>query len=44
MPICQRRITLGDGGDYFKATMDQAGSLNSSATGQAAAAANKAPN
>lgn len=44
MPICQRRITLGDGGDYFKAAMDQAGSLNSSATGQAAAAANKAPN
>jgi Flp pilus assembly secretin CpaC len=38
MPICQRRITLGDGGDYFKAAMDQAGSLNSSATGTAAQA------
>src|SRR5690349_22778437 len=36
MPICQRRITLGDGGEYFKATMDQAGSLSSTATGQAA--------
>ena len=35
-PVCQRRITLGDGGDYFKATMDQAGSLSSTATGQAA--------
>src|SRR5438067_3263297 len=22
MPVCQRRITLGDGGDYFKAAMD----------------------
>jgi Pilus formation protein N terminal region len=38
MPVCQRRITLGDGGDYFKAAMDQAGSLNSTASGTAAAA------
>jgi len=38
MPICQRRVTLGDGGDYFKAAMDQAGSLNGAATGQAATA------
>ena len=38
MPICQRRITLGDGGEYFKATMDQAGSLNSTASGTAATA------
>ena len=38
MPICQRRVTLGDGGDYFKATMDQAGSLNSTASGTAAQA------
>src|SRR3954463_907490 len=37
MPICQRRITLGDGEGYFKSTMDQAGSLNGSATGSAAA-------
>src|SRR5215471_11273525 len=43
MPICQRRVTLGDGGEYFKATMDQAGSLNSNATGTAAAAG-KSPN
>ena len=39
MPLCQRRITLGDGETYFKSTMDQAGSLNSQATGNAAAAA-----
>jgi hypothetical protein len=38
MPICQRRITLGDGNDYFKSAMDQAGSLSSQATGTAAAA------
>jgi Flp pilus assembly secretin CpaC len=38
MPVCQRRITLGDGETYFKSTMDQAGSLNSQATGSAAAA------
>ena len=31
MPVCQRRITLGDGGEYFKATMDQAGSLSGTA-------------
>jgi hypothetical protein len=37
MPICQRRITLGDGENYFKSTMDQAGSLSSQATGSAAA-------
>jgi Flp pilus assembly secretin CpaC len=39
MPICQRRITLGDGETYFKSTMDQAGSLNSQASGNAAASA-----
>jgi Flp pilus assembly secretin CpaC len=38
MPVCQRRITLGDGETYFKSAMDQAGSLNSQATGNAAAA------
>src|SRR5437016_6602300 len=38
MPVCQRRITLGDGGDYFKATMDQAGFLASTASGSAAQA------
>jgi Flp pilus assembly secretin CpaC len=32
-PICQRRMTLGDADPYFKATMDQAGSLNGQAAG-----------
>ena len=36
-PICQRRITLGDGENYFKAAIDQAGSLSSQASGAAAA-------
>lgn len=44
MPICQRRVTLGDGGEYFRATIDQAGSLSSTASGQAAAASSKGPN
>ena len=35
MPVCQRRVTLGDGGEYFKSTLEQAGTLNGSATGQA---------
>ena len=38
MPVCQRRITVGDGETYFKATMDQAGSLNSQASGSGAGA------
>jgi Flp pilus assembly secretin CpaC len=37
MPICQRRVTLGDGEQYFKSTMDQAASLSSQAVGSAAA-------
>jgi Flp pilus assembly secretin CpaC len=36
MPICQRRVTLGDGENYFKSTMDQAGTLSSQAAGSAA--------
>src|SRR5436853_6099123 len=36
MPVCQRRITLGDGEHYFKSTMDQAGSLSGQAGGAAA--------
>jgi Flp pilus assembly secretin CpaC len=37
MPICQRRVTLGDGDSYFKSAMDQAGNLsNQAATGAAA--------
>jgi Pilus formation protein N terminal region len=38
MPICQRRVTLGDGDSYFKSVMDQAGSLSSQAGGNAASA------
>lgn len=38
MPICQRRVTLGDGESYFKAAMDQAGSLSNQASGVAATA------
>jgi len=37
MPICQRRVTLGDGETYFKSAIDQAGSLS----GQAATAGTK---
>ena len=36
-PVCQRRVTLGDGDSYFKAAMDQAGTLSTSAGGAAAA-------
>ena len=35
MPICQRRITLGDGAGYFQTAIDQAGSLSSQASGAA---------
>jgi Flp pilus assembly secretin CpaC len=35
MPICQRRITLGDGETFFKSTMDQSGNLSSQASGAA---------
>ncbi|ABD06496.1 conserved hypothetical protein [Rhodopseudomonas palustris HaA2] len=34
-PLCQRRITLGDAEGYFKSTIDQAGNLNTQATGAA---------
>jgi Flp pilus assembly secretin CpaC len=36
MPICQRRVTLGDSENYFKSTIDQAGSLSNQAAGAAA--------
>ena len=36
MPICQRRVTLGDGESYFRSAIDQAGSLSSQAAGSAA--------
>jgi hypothetical protein len=43
-PVCQRRITLGDGQEYFSATLSQAGTFSGTATGSAAtAAANTAP-
>ncbi len=38
MPICQRRVTLGDGEGYFKSTMDQAGTLSTQASGSGATA------
>jgi Flp pilus assembly secretin CpaC len=31
-PTCQRRITLGDGPDFFKTAVDQTDSLNTKAT------------
>ena len=31
MPICQRRVTLGDGDSYFKSAIEQAGSLSNQA-------------
>ncbi|MET3911473.1 Flp pilus assembly secretin CpaC [Bradyrhizobium sp. S3.3.6] len=39
LPICQRRVTLGDSDNYFSTTMNQAGTLSSSASGNGAAAA-----
>jgi len=30
-PVCQQRIPLGDGGDYFKSTIEQAGTRSSQA-------------
>jgi Flp pilus assembly secretin CpaC len=42
MPICQRRVTLGDGETYFKSAMDQAGTLSNQAAGNAAASAKPA--
>lgn len=37
MPICQRRVTLGDSETYFKSTIEQAGSLSGQASGAAKA-------
>lgn len=36
-PVCQRRATLGDNDNYFKAVMDQASSLSSQASTATAA-------
>ncbi len=38
MPVCQRRVTLGDADPYFKATIGQAGALSDQASGAATAA------
>jgi hypothetical protein len=40
MPICQKRVTLGDSDGYFKQVMDQAGSLSGQASSSAAPKAN----
>ncbi|HEY3794273.1 MAG TPA: pilus assembly protein N-terminal domain-containing protein [Bradyrhizobium sp.] len=40
MPICQKRVTLGDGDHFFKAAMDQAGNLSSQASGAATSKSN----
>ncbi|WP_439394834.1 pilus assembly protein N-terminal domain-containing protein [Bradyrhizobium sp. PMVTL-01] len=39
LPLCQRRVTLGDSDSYFSTTMGQAGSLSSNASGNASAGA-----
>jgi putative type II/III system pilus formation protein len=39
-PVCQRRVTLGDGDHYFKAVSDQAHTLNSQASSASADRAN----
>jgi Flp pilus assembly secretin CpaC len=39
MPLCQRRVTLGDSDNYFTTTMNQAGSLSSNASGSGSAGA-----
>jgi hypothetical protein len=36
MPVCQRRVTLGDSDNYFNTTIGQAGTLSNSATRPAA--------
>lgn len=39
VPLCQRRVTLGDSDNYFNTTMNQAGSLSASASGGGGGAA-----
>lgn len=44
MPVCQRRMTLGDNDSYFKSVSDQASQLSGQASGTAAASGTgKAP-
>jgi hypothetical protein len=38
MPLCQRRVTLGDDDKYFQSVLTQSGTLNSQAAGSAAQA------
>jgi putative type II/III system pilus formation protein len=40
-PVCQRRVTLGDGDTYFKSVSEQANALSSQASG--ASTPNKTP-
>jgi len=40
MPVCQKRVTLGDADTYFKQVMDQSGSLSGQAAGSATAKTN----
>jgi Pilus formation protein N terminal region len=35
MPLCQRRVTLGDGDNYFNSVIGQSGSLSNQASGSA---------
>ena len=42
MPVCQRRVTLGDGEAFFKAASEQAGSLSNQASSSAGAAGKSA--
>jgi hypothetical protein len=41
-PMCERRVTLGDGDRYLKSSMDQVGSLNNMAASAAAMASRPA--
>jgi Pilus formation protein N terminal region len=36
-PVCQRRVTLGDGSTYFDSVLGQTGNLNGAAGGSAGA-------
>jgi len=38
-PVCQRRVTLGDGAGYFTSTIEQASNLSNQAAGNATTAA-----
>jgi Flp pilus assembly secretin CpaC len=40
MPICQRRVTLGDGDHFFNSAMGQAGTLSGQATNSASKQSN----